>query len=152
MNSLLDEYGYNPIIYELVFRPPQKQRIISIRACSVLFRRPFIEVEMEDGEVFQRHFLREGFAEAWAEACVILETVTCIKFSAEFRFDAVKDRERLVTEVLEQRDECIAQSNLMFDQGMYAQFLEQYGADCHNLPEDAERRIAEARKQLAQNS
>ena len=42
--------------------------------------------------------------------------------------------------------------NLMFDQGMYAQFLEQYGADCHNLPADAERRIAEARKHLARNT
>ena len=152
MNSLLDEYGYNPIIDELVFRPPQKQRIVSIRACSVMFRRPFIEVEMEDGEVFHRHFARDGFAEAWAEASVILETVTPIKLVAEFNFDAVKNRERLVAEVLEQRDECIAESNLMFDQGMYAQFLEQYGADCHNLPADAERRIAEARKHLARNT
>jgi len=148
VNSLLDEYGDNPIIDELVFRPPKKQRMLSIRACSVLFRKPFIEVEMEDGEVFQRHFLRDSFVESWAEACVILETVTRIKLISEFSFNAVKDRERLVAEVLKRRDECIAQSNLMFDQEMYAQFLEQYGEDCHNLPADAEQRIATARQHL----
>ncbi len=152
MNSLLDEYGDNPIIDELVFRPPQKQRIVSIRACNVLFRRPFIEVEMEDGEVFQRHFLRSSFAGSWAQAVVILETVTRIKLISDFSFQPVKDRESLVAEVLANRDECIKQSNLMFDQGMYAQFLEQYGEDCHNLPADAERRIAEARKHLAEKS
>jgi hypothetical protein len=148
MNSLLDEYGDNPIIDELVFRPPKKQRILSIRACSVLFRKPFIEVEMADGEVFHRHFLRASFAESWAEACVILETVTRIQLISDFSFDAVRDREQLAAEVLARRDECIAESNLMFDQGMYAQFLEQYGEDCHNLPADAERRIAVARQQL----
>ena len=148
MNLLFEEYADNPIIDELVFRPPQKQRIISIRACNVLFRKPFIEVEMEDGEVFQRHFLRPSFAESWAEACVILETVTRIQLISEFSFDAVKDHERLVAEVLTRRDECIAESNLMFDQGMYAQFLDQYGEDCYNLPADAERRIAIALQQL----
>jgi len=148
VNSLLDEYGDNPIIDELVFRPPKQQRMVSIRACSVMFRKPFIEVEMEDGEVFHRHFLRQSFVESWAEACVILETVTRIKLISEFSFDAVKDRDRLAAEVLARRDDCIAESNLMFDQGMYAQFLEQYGEDCSNLPADAEERIAIARQHL----
>jgi len=149
VNLLLDEYADNPVIDELVFWPPKNQRIISVRACSVLFRKPFIEVELEDGEVFQRHFQRPSFVESWAEACVILETVTRIKLISEFNFDAVKDRERLAREVLARRDECIAESNLMFDEGMYAQFLLQYGEDCHNLPADAERRIAIARQHLS---
>ena len=34
MNLLLDEYGDNPIIDELVFRPPKKQRIVRIRAMT----------------------------------------------------------------------------------------------------------------------
>ncbi len=148
MNLLLDEYSDNPIIDELVFRPPKTQRIVSVRACSVMFRKPFIEVEMEDGEVFHRHFARPSFAESWAEACVILETVTRIKLISEFSFNAVEDRDRLVGEVLARRDECIAESNLMFDEGMYAQFLLQYGEDCHNLPAAAEQRIAVARKRL----
>lgn len=149
MNLLLDEYADNPVIDELVFWPPKKQRIISVRACSVMFRKPFIEVELEDGELFHRHFLRPTFIESWAEACVILETVTRIKLISEFSFNAVDDRERLVAEVLACRDKCIAESNLMFDEGMYAQFLQQYGEDCYNLPADAERRIAIARQQLS---
>jgi len=152
MNLLLDHYADNPVIDELVFRPPEKQRIVSVRACSVLFRKPFIEVEMEDGDIFHRHFLRPSFAESWAEACVILETVTRIKLISEFSFDAVKDRERLVGEVLARRDECIAESNLMFNEGMYAQFLLQYGEDCHNLPADARQKIAVARQQLAKST
>ena len=148
MNLLLDEYAENPVIDELVFWPPKKLRIISIRACSVMFRKPFIEVEMEDGEVFHRHFARPSFVESWAEACVILETVTRIKLISDFSLDAVKDRERLVREVLARRDESIAESNLMFDEGMYAQFLLQYGEDCHDLPADAERRIAVARQHV----
>ena len=148
MNLLLDEYAENPVIDELVFWPPKKLRIISIRACSVMFRKPFIEVEMEDGEVFHRHFARPSFVESWAEACVILETVTRVKLISDFSFDAVKDRERLVREVLARRDESIAESNLMFDEGMYAQFLLQYGEDCHDLPADAERRIAVARQHV----
>ena len=90
-----------------------------------------------------------SFVESWAEACVILETVTRIKLISEFSFNAVGDRERLVAEVLARRDECIAESNLMFDEGMYAQFLQQYGEDCHNLPADAERRIADAHQHLS---
>ena len=148
MNLLLDEYADNPVIDELLFWTPKKQRIISVRACSVMFRKPFIEVELEDGEVFHRHFARPAFVESWAEACVILETVTRIKLISEFSFNAVSDRERLVAEVLARRDECIAESNLMFDEGMYAQFLQQYGENCHNLPADAEQRIAIAREHV----
>jgi len=149
VNLLLDEYAENPVIDELVFWPPKKQRMISVRACSVMFRKPFIEVELEDGEVFHRHFARPSFVESWAEACVILETVSRIKLISEFSFNAVDDRERLVAEVLARRDECIAESNLMFDEGMYTQFLQQYGEDCRDLPADAERRIATARQHLS---
>ncbi len=148
MKSLFDEYGDNPIIDELFYLPSKRQRMLSIRACSVMFRKPFVEVEMEDGEVFHRHFQRPSFVESWAEACVILQTVTRIKLISEFSFAPVKDRERLVAEVLTRRDECIAESNLMFDQGMYAQFLDQYGEDCHNLPADAEQRLVVARQHL----
>ncbi len=56
--------------------------------------------------------------------------------------------EKLVQQVLQTRDECIAESDLMFEQGMYSQFLMQYGEDCKNLPARALQRIAEAREQL----
>ena len=148
MNLALDELADNPIIDELVVWPPREQRMISIRACSALFRKPFIEVEMEGGEIFQRHFARESFARFWAEACVILKTITSIELVSDFSFEPISDPEKLVREVLANRDECIDESNLMFDEGMYEQFLMQYGEDCENLPRDTVQRIAHAREQL----
>jgi hypothetical protein len=120
----------------------------SVRGGNVLFRKPFIEVEMEGGEVFQRQFPRESFASFWAEACVILDTMTGIKIISDFSFDPVVDRDKLVADVLASRDECIEECNSMFDEGMYEQFLGQYGEDCANLPEDALQKIAHARKEL----
>lgn len=147
MNQLLDCYAENPIIDELVFWPPKRERIISVRACNVLFRKPFIEVELEHGEIFQRHFVRDSFARYWAEACVILETVTRISLISDFSFDAIADRDSLVREVLACRDKCIEESNLMYEQGLYAQFLIQYGEDCDGLPTEVVDKIAYARQQ-----
>ena len=113
-----------------------------------MFRKPFIEVELEGGQIFQRHFSRESFARNWAEACVILETITRIELISDFEFEPVSDSERLVQEILACRDECIAESNLMFDQGMHAQFLMQYGEDCKNLPLETIQKIIQARQQL----
>lgn len=120
----------------------------SIRGGNVLFRKPFIEIEMEGGEVFQHQFSRDSFARFWAEACVILDTMTRIKIISDFSFDPVVDRAKLVADVLASRDECIEECNAMFDEGMYEQFLMQYGEDCANLPADALQRIAHARKEL----
>ena len=148
MNLTLDRYAENPIIDELVFWPPKQNRIQSVRACCVMFRKPFIEVSIEGGEVFQRHYVRDSFARHWAEASVILETITTIKLITEFSFEPIDDPDKLVHEVLAKRDECIDESNLMFDEGMYQQFLLQYGEDCKNLPADAEQKITYAREQL----
>lgn len=148
MNLALERYADNPIIDELVCWPPRNRRIESIRACCVLFRKPFIEVEIEGGEIFQRHFARASFASHWAEVCVILESITCIKLISEFNFEPVDDAEQLLQRVLADREECIEESNQMFDEGMYEQFLMQYGEDCKNLPPDTVQRIARARRQL----
>jgi hypothetical protein len=148
MNLALDRYADNPIIDELVYWPPKRHRIESVRACCVMFRKPFIEVSMEGGEVFQLHFGRDSFARYWAEASVILETITSIKLISDFRFEPIGNSEKLVQEVFAQRDECIRESNLMFDEGMYQQFLLQYGEDCKNLPPDAVQKITYAREQL----
>ncbi len=37
----------------------------------------------------------------------------------------------------------------MYEQGMYAQFLLQFGEDCANLPAEVVQHIDEAKKQLA---
>ena len=149
MNLALDQLADNPIIDELLQWPPRVQRMQSLRACSVMFRKPFIEARMDDGELFQRHFPRPGFAEHWAEASVILETLTRIEIVSDFSFDPVSDRDALVARVLACRDECIGEANQMFDQGMYAQYLQQFGEDCRDLPADTERRMAHARKALS---
>ena len=148
MNLTLDRYAENPIIDELVYWPPKQHRIQSVRACSVMFRKPFIEVSMQGGEVFQRHFVRDSFARYWAEANVILDTLTNIELISDFRFEPISDPEKLVQEALTNRDECIRESNLMFNEGMYQQFLLQYGEDCKNLPPDTAQKISYAREQL----
>ena len=148
MNLALERYADNPIIDELVCWPPKPRRMNSIRAGNALFRKPFIEVEMEGGEIFQRQFTRDSFPDSWAEACVILETMTNIKLISDFSFAPVADRAKLVADVLANRDECIEECNQMFDEGMFEQFLMQYGEDCANLPEDTMQKIAHARQQL----
>ena len=152
MNLALDHFADNPIIDELVRWPPAARRMLSVRACSALFRKPFIEVRMEDGEVFQRHFARDSFAGYWAEACVILQTLTTIETISEFSFAPAADRERLERRVLEVRAECIAECAPMYQQGMYAQFLMQYGEDCKDLPGDTQQRLARASAALQERS
>ena len=149
MKLALEQLSDNPIIDELVYLPVHSQRVISLRACSVMFRKPFIEVTLEDGEVIQRHFQRPSFAESWAEACVILETLTRIQLISDFRFSPVADRDALVASVLACRDECIADAEQMYEQGMYAQFLLQFGEDCANLPAEVVQRIDAAKEQIA---
>jgi hypothetical protein len=148
MNLALDHLADNPIIDELVCWPPSTRRIRRVRAANVMFRKPFIEVEYEDGEVFHRHFTRDSFANDWAEAWIILDTLTTIELISDFDFEPVTEPEKLAQQVLQTRDECIAESDLMFEQGMYDQFLMQYGEDCKNLPAQALQRIAEARERL----
>jgi hypothetical protein len=149
MNLALDQLADNPIIDELVVSPPRAQRIVSILACCVMFRKPFIEVTLADGDVFQRHFPRPSFSRFWAEAVVILETLTGIELISEFNYETVADRAALVARVLACRDESIVEANRMFDEGMYAQFLMQFGEDCAHLPAEVEQRIDTARSKLS---
>ncbi|MDH3221262.1 MAG: hypothetical protein OEO19_17160 [Gammaproteobacteria bacterium] len=148
MNLALERYADNPIIDELVCWPPRSRRILSVRACNVLFRKPFIEVTLGDGEVFQRHFARESFARYWAETIVILDTITRIETISDFRFAAMPEPQKLAREVLENRAECIEECDAMFTEGMYEQFLMQYGEDCKNLPPDTRHKIDHARGAL----
>ena len=145
MNLALEHYAENPIIDELVYLPHKTNRINSVRACASMFRRPFIEVEMASGEVHHRHFLRDSFARDWAEAKVILDTLTDIELISEFSYAPLKDPDSLVREVLQTREDCIAEAELMFNNEMYLQYLNQFGLECKNLPEETERNLAEAR-------
>lgn len=104
---------------------------------------------MADGEIFQRHFARESFAEFWAEACVILETLTSIELRSDFGFKPLTEPEKLVESVLADRAECIEECEQMFAEGMYEQYLMQYGEDCKNLPLDTIQNIERARREIA---
>ena len=152
MNLALEYFADNPIIDELVCWPPRKRKIIRLRAASALFRQPFIEIEMEDGELIHRHFERLSFARYWAEACVILGAITGIELVSEFEPPPVEDAEDLRRRVFEARDECIDETNPMFDEGMYEQFLMQYGLDCKDLPEATQDRLVRASAALAARS
>ena len=148
MNLALDHYADNPVIDEIVCWPPKAQKMKSIRACLPIFRKPFIEIEMEDGEIMVRHFLKPSFDRHWAEAMVILETICDIELQSDFQFEPYRDRETLAKKVLATRQECITESNLMYDANMFEQFLYQYGEDCRGLPDEVEQRIVLAKESL----
>ena len=46
-------------------------------------------------------------------------------------------------------EECIAECDLMYDQGMYHQYLLQFGPNCRGLPTATLERIEHARAALA---
>ena len=148
MNLALEHYAENPIIDELVYLPHKTNRIKSVRACASMFRRPFIEVEMAGGEVHHRHFLRDSFARDWAEARVILDTLTDIELISEFQYTSLKNSDALIQDVLQTRADCIVEADLMFQNGMYLQFLNQFGLECKSLPAETESHIAEARARV----
>ena len=149
MNLALDRFADNPIIDELVRWPPMPQPMRRIRAASSMFRSPFIEVELADGETFQRHFPRRRFAEDWAEARILLDTLTDIELVSEFEPPAVADAETLRAEALQVLEESIAEAEPMFAQGMYRQYLLQFGPNCKNLPPEVLHKLETARAAAA---
>ena len=150
MNAALDRFADNPIIDELVRWPPSPYRILQVRAGGALFRQPFIEIHRASGEIEQRHFRRESFAADWAEARVILETLTTIELVSDLPGKAPRDPAGLAREALAVRDACIAEAGQMFEHGLYAQFLMQFGADCRDLPAATRAQIDAARRALEQ--
>ncbi len=150
MNLVLERLADNSIIDELVEWPPRSQKISRIRACLPIFRSPFIEIETADAQISIRHFAKEDFVRDWAEACVILQTLSDIQLVSEFEFNPRQDIDALSSRVLRLREECMEESFRLFEQGMFEQFIFQYGEDCRDLPEDVLSRLAEARRTLNQ--
>ncbi len=148
MNHTLDQFTDNPIIDELVCWPPRAQAVSSIRASAPMFRKPFIEVTLHDGAVFSVSFARENFAHYWTEAKIILETLTAIELVSEFRTAEYQGRNELVAEVLEEKADSLAGAEMMFNNGMYQQYLWQFGNDYKALPEEVLGKLALAKSQL----
>lgn len=149
MNLALDRFADNPIIDELVRWPPPPQRILRVRAGAALFRPPFIEIHYANGDIEQRRFARATFAADWAEARVILETLTTIELVSDLAVAPPRDAAGLARAALSAREACIAEAGQMYEHGLYAQFLMQFGADCRDLPAATQARIDAARRALA---
>ncbi len=148
MNLALDRFADNPIIDELVRWPPSPQRILRLRAGAALFRKPFVEIEYADGTVEIRRFDRQDFAADWAEACVILATLTRIELVSDVTAAPLRDPDGLAREALAAREACLAEAGKMFEYGLYEQFLMQFGEDCRDLPAVTRGQIDAARQAL----
>lgn len=148
MNAVLDRFSDNPVIGKIVEWPPSKQKIKLIRGSLPVFRKPFIEIEFEDGRIKSFNFPKAGFAKFWVEAEVVLETVTNIEIVSEFNSRPPEDKPELVQQVLEDKQECIGDSNEMYKAGMYKSFLDQYGENCRDLPDEVLEKIALARRRV----
>ena len=149
MNAVLSRLSDNPVIGKIVEWPPSQQKIKLIRGSLPVFRKPFIEIEFEDGRIKSFSFPKAGFAKFWAEAGVVLETVTDIAVVSEFDFRPLENKSKLVKQILEDKEECIEDSSEMYNAGMYKSFLDQYGENCRDLPDEVLGKIALARKRVS---
>ena len=148
MNLALDRYADNPIIDELLSWTAVPRKVKSLRGSFPVFRKPFIEVVYDDGETEYQHFPKEGFVKFWAEASVIIDTLTDIELISEFDFPPVADRGIQVNQILESRKECIEECREMFASGFFQIFVDQYGWNCKDLPADIDKNLAEAMSKI----
>ena len=149
MNHTLDQFSDNPIIDELVRWPPRAQSISSVRASSPMFRQPFVEITLDNDETITRTFAKDGFTEYWTEAKVILDTLTSIKLISDVKVSETIDIDELTARIHEEREESVADAELMFENGMYKQYLWQFGRDYKGLPEQVVKNIAVAQARIA---
>ena len=146
MRSVFDELGDNAVLDELAGRAFPERAIRRIRAANVLFRKPFIEIELDSGEVLVRHFERAEFAREWAEARVVLRALTAIELVTDFACPEPANAAQRSAEALAMRNKCIQDCQPMFDNGFYQQYLAQFGPDCRDLPPEITAQLARARR------
>ncbi len=151
MNHTLDQFTDNPIIDELVCWPPRVQAISSIRASAPMFRKPFIEITLDDGNTSDTSFVRENFGHYWAEAQIILETLTTIELISEFRVAEYHARTALVAQLQAEKADSLAGAEMMYVNGMYQQYLWQFGHDCRDLPDEVSEKLVRAKAALAKS-
>jgi hypothetical protein len=148
MNLVLDRYTDNPVIGAIVAWPPKKERIKTLRGCCPILRKPFIEIEYENGRTESCKFPKGAFGQFWAEAVVIIETITDIEIISEFECPPPADKSELVSELQIAVQECIAESAEIFAGGMYKLFLDQYGKNYKGLPDEVQEKIERAQQEL----
>lgn len=149
MKLALDRFADNPIIDELFDRIENGQAIESLRACAPIWRQPFIEIQYRQSKKQDHmHFPKQQFIQYWSEASVILETLTDIDLLAEFTWSPPENREAMIDTILSTRNACIRECDPMFEAGLYRVYLDQFGANCKNLPTDTMTKIETAKKAL----
>ena len=148
MNHTLDQFTDNPIIDKLVSWPPRSQSISSLRASTPIFRQPFIEITLDNNETITRSFSNGGFTEYWTEAKIILETLTPIDLISDVKVSETIDADELIAWVLKEREDSVIEAGFMFDNGVYQQYLWQFGSDYKGLPEQVMKNIAVAKAHI----
>lgn len=151
MKLALDRFADNPVIDELICWTENNPSIKSLRACAVIWRKPFIEIEYQNSKKLDHmHFPKELFIHYWSEATVVLGTLTDIELISEFKCNSVENRKATVETILSTRNACIRECDSMFDSGMYQVYINQFGANCKDLPEDTLAKLEIARQKVDQ--
>lgn len=148
VNLVLAQYTDNPIIAVLVSWPPHPLGIHRIRASNPLLRKPFIEISYRDGGHTQHAFGKQGFLRFWQETELLLQRLTDIDLTKEFSLDEMEDKAAFTAELENCLEESILESEAIFQGGMYQLFLDQYGANCKDLPPAVSARMAAAKQRL----
>lgn len=149
MKLALDRFGDNPIIDELLNWMEKNQAIKSLRACAPIWRKAFIEIEYQHpSKMHHMHFPKELFIHYWSEASVILETLTDIDLNAEFKYQTPENRPATVETILSTRNACIRECDSMFESGLYQVYVDQFGANCKDLPDETLAKLEMARHNI----
>jgi len=84
----------------------------------------------------------------WQEAEVLIQNLTNISLDTEFPVQPMADRDTFLQDVRACLAQSIAESNAIFDGGMYQLFLDQYGNNCKDLPDEVCIRIKQAQSKV----
>ncbi len=148
MKLALDRFADNPVIDEFICRTGNNRPIKSLRAAAPVWRKPFIEIEYLNSKKHDHmHFPKELFMHYWSEAVVILETLTDIALISEFKCNPVANRKATVETIISTRNACIRECDGMFESGMYRVFIDQFGPNCKDLPEETVQMLKTADEQ-----
>ncbi len=145
MKLALDKFADNPVIDELLCRWDTHKEILNLRASAPMWRKPFIEMTYQEGEIIHMHFPKELFVHYWSEAAVVLETLTDIELISEFKCDSLSNREVTSKIALSTRDVCIRDCDAMFESGFYQVYISQFGCNCKNLPTETLEKLKTAK-------
>ncbi len=148
MIRVYELFGDNPIIAALMLDGNRSIPLRSARASKPLLREPFVEAMRVDGEIELHTFSREGFADSWAEARLILALLSNLDIQSDFDPGILERESQRRVEILHIRDHSIGASRELFAQGRFAEVVECYGPDCGHLPGEVDQMLNAARQQI----